>query len=311
MSFYVPVLASLNPLSHVVQHPLRQGDLDLKSSLGFLGWLLTPEGKITFLSDQIVMMIIAGLLLVLFLPSLARKRRGSDEIGRLVPTGFANFLEVICDYLRKNVAQPVLHEHTDRFINYIWSAFFFVLTMNLLGLLPIHPVSALFGTHIGGTATGNIFVTATMAVLTMLMMIVNGLRIGGMHYIAHFCPGPIWLAPILIPVEIIGLLAKIFALAVRLFANMIAGHMLLAVLVGLILMAGSTAGAGVGAAVAVPAVLGSVAIYFLEIFVAFLQAFIFTFLTAVFIGMSVVFHGDGHHEGVPEGHSTIEAKVTD
>lgn len=306
MSLHVPVLAALNPLSHVVQHPLHQEPLDLQSSLGFLGWLLTPEGRITLLSDQIVMMIVAGLLLVLFLPMLAGRRRGSDEIGRLVPTGFASFLEVICEYLRKNVAQPALQEHTDRFITYIWSAFFFVLTVNILGLLPVHPISALFGTHIGGTATGNIYVTATLALLTMLMMVVNGLRLGGSHYLAHFCPGPVWLAPLLIPVEIMGLGAKIFALAVRLFANMIAGHMLLAVLVGLILMAGSTAGTGVGVAVAIPAVVGSVAIYCLEIFVAFLQAFIFTFLTAVFIGMSVVFHQDEHHEH-REGHETSHA----
>jgi len=92
----------------------------------------------------------------------------------------------------------------------------------------------------------------------------------------------------LVPVELIGLIAKTFALAVRLFANMIAGHILLAVLLGFILQAGSGIGAGAGLGVAVPVVLGSVAISLLEIFVAFLQAFIFTFLTSLFIGMSVV-----------------------
>ncbi len=285
-----------NPLEHVVQHPLLQTD-------GHLGRFLTPEGKITLLSDQIVMMILAGLLLILVMPALVRRRRGTDAVGRLIPAGFANFVEAVCEYLRKEVAQPNLGEHTDRFIKYIWSVFFFILTVNLLGLLPVGPVAKLFGTHLGGTATGNIFVTATLAILTMILMVVNGLRLGGKHYLAHFCPGPLALAPLLVPVEIIGLGARIFALAIRLFANMIAGHILLAVLLSFILMAGSGLGAGAGIGVAVPVVLGSVAITMLEIFVAFLQAFIFTFLTTLFIGQSVVFHhgdhGDdhGHEEG--------------
>jgi F-type H+-transporting ATPase subunit a len=178
--------------------------------------------------------------------------------------------------------------------------FFFVLTVNLLGLLPIPAVSNLIGIHLGGTATGNIWVTATLAIATMVMMVVNGLRIGGTAYLAHFCPGPIWLAPLLVPVEIIGLIAKIFALAVRLFANMIAGHILLAVLLSFIMSAGAISaalGLGIGALV----VAGSVAINFLELFVAFLQAFIFTFLTTLFIGMSVVFHHDEH--GGPNEHA--------
>jgi F-type H+-transporting ATPase subunit a len=171
--------------------------------------------------------------------------------------------------------------------------FFFVLTVNLLGLLPIPAVSQVLGTHLGGTATGNVWVTATLALVTMAMMVVNGLRLGGRSYLAHFCPGPIWLAPLLVPVEIIGLFAKIFALAVRLFANMIAGHILLAVLLSFILAAGA-ASATAGLGIAVPVVLASVAINLLELFVAFLQAFIFTFLTTLFIGMSVVFHHDDH-----------------
>jgi len=284
------ILASANPLEHVIQHPLKTVDVDLG------GWPLTPNGVITVLSDQIVMMIVAALLLLFVVPRLVRTRRGTDEIGRLVPTGFANFFETVCQYLRKEVAEPALGHHTDRFIKYIWSAFFFVLTVNLLGLLPIGAITPLFGTHIGGTATGNIFVTSTLALMTMGMMVVNGLRLGGMQYLAHFCPGPILLAPLLVLVEIIGLVAKIFALAVRLFANMVAGHVLLAVLLGFILSAGTSLGAGGGIAIAIPVVIGSVAIMMLEIFVAFLQAFIFTFLTTLFIGMSVVFHHDEHAE---------------
>jgi len=286
-------LASDNPLSHVVQHPIVEAPADLG--------ILTPHGRITILSDQIVMMIVAGLLLTLFVPMLVRRRAGSDAIGRLVPTGWANFFETVCQYLRKDVAEPVLGAHTDRFIAYIWSAFFFVLTINLLGLIPIQPVSALFGQHLGGTATGNIWVTATLAILTLILMVVNGLRFGGMAYVKHFNPGPWWLFWLLIPVELIGLVAKTFALAVRLFANMIAGHILLSVLIGLILAAGQTLGAGGGLGIAVAVVAGATAVSLLEVFVAFLQAFIFSFLTALFIGMSVNVHHD-HHDAAEAHH---------
>lgn len=290
------MMAEGNPLEHVAQHPLVQRP----AAWGFF----TPQGKITLLSDQIVMMIVAGLLLMLFVPILVKRRRAKDGVGNLVPTGFANFFEAICEYLRKEVAHPNLGEHTDRFIGYIWSVFFFILTINLLGLLPIAAVSSLFGVHLGGTPTGNIWTTATLALMTMAMMVFNGLRLGGKQYLAHFCPGPLWLAPLLVIVEIIGLVAKIFALAVRLFANMIAGHILLAVLLGFILSAAAALGVGGGLGIAVPVVLGSVAINLLELFVAFLQAFIFTFLTTLFIGQSVVFHHDDHgeHEGAAAHH---------
>jgi F-type H+-transporting ATPase subunit a len=279
-----------SPLEHVVQHPLIQIPAPVTP--------LTPDGRITVFSDQIAMLGLAAVLLIAFVPMLVRRRRSKAGVEAMVPTGPANTLEAVCEYLRKEVAQPVLLEHTDRFIKYIWSVFFFVLTVNVLGLLPIPVVSKLFGTHLGGTATGNIWTTATLALVTMIMMVVNGLRLGGKSYIAHFCPGPLWLAPLLVPVEIIGLIAKIFALAVRLFANMIAGHILLAVLLSFILAAGAKS-TGLGLGVGTLVVAGSVAINFLELFVAFLQAFIFTFLTTLFIAMSVVFHHDDHHA---EGH---------
>lgn len=278
-----------NPLSHVVPHPLRQEALDLGP--------LTPHGVVTVLSDQILMMIAAGVLLCLFLPLLVRRRQDGSETGSMVPKGFASFIEMICEYFRNQVALPILgKEHGDRFVKYIWSVFFFILTMNLLGILPIAPVVAPWGLHLGGTATGNIWVTGTLAVTTLVMMVWNGLRFGGTAYLAHFAPGPIWLAPLMVPLELIGLVAKTFALAVRLFANMLAGHVLLAVLVSMILMAGETLGTVGGFAIAVPVVVGSIAINFLEIFVAFLQAFIFTYLTVVFIGLSVNVHHEGHEE---------------
>ncbi|HUO86080.1 MAG TPA: F0F1 ATP synthase subunit A, partial [Thermoanaerobaculia bacterium] len=121
----VPALA--DPLDHVSQHELWS----IPADWGFL----TPEGKITVLSDIIVMMFVAALLLMVLLPIAVRRRRGTDEVGRLVPAGGANFVEMVCAYLRDQVARPVLHEHTDRFIKLIWTVFFFILAINLLGLL--------------------------------------------------------------------------------------------------------------------------------------------------------------------------------
>jgi len=228
--------------------------------------------------------------------------------GAAIGTGSAaTLVEVAGRFIRKDVAQPNLLEYTDRFIKYVWSVFFFILINNLLGLLPIAAVSGRFGLHLGGTATGNVWVTATLALMTFALMVFNGIRLGGKHYFAHFCPGPLWLSPILVPVELAGLIAKIFALTVRLFANMLAGHILLAVLLGFILSAFESSQA-LGFGIAVPAVLGSVAITMLEIFVAFLQAFIFTFLTCLFIGQSIVFHhGDDHGDEHGHGHQEAAA----
>ncbi len=274
-----------NPLEHIVRHPMIQRP----ANLGFL----SQGGKITLLDSHIVMMMLAALVLILLLPLWVRSRRGSDAVGALVPHGAGNAVEAICEYLRKEIAQPNLQEHTDRFIKFIWTVFFFVFTVNLLGLLPISGIR-LLGAHIGGSATANPWITGTLALVTLGMVVVNGLRIGGREFLAHFNPGPIWLSWLLIPIEIIGLLARIFALIVRLCANMIAGHVLLAVLLSFIFSAAANGIAG-ALGVAVPVVLGSVAITLLEIFVALLQAFIFTFLTTIFIGQAVVFHHDGHH----------------
>ena len=118
-----------------------------------------------------------------------RRRRGTGEVDSLVPTGSGNAIEAICEYLRKEVAQPALHHYTDRFIKFIWTVFFFVLTVNLLGLLPLGGIK-LFGAHIGGAATANAWITATLALITLGMVVVNGIRLGGKQFFAHFNPGP-------------------------------------------------------------------------------------------------------------------------
>jgi F-type H+-transporting ATPase subunit a len=281
-----------DPLDHVVQHPLITRELDL----GFL----TPEGVITVMSDHISMLILAGVVLVTLFPLLVRMSRSNEGLGKMVPRGFATFIEATCEFLREEVARPVLGKHTDTFVKYIWSVFFFVLTVNLLGMLPIAALTKwLFGVQIGGTGTANIWTTGALALLTLVMMVVNGLRIGGLDYLKHFNPGPALMAPLLVPIEIIGTLTKPIALAVRLFANMMAGHLILAVLLSFIFsagkMIGSLGGTALGVGVIIAAIAGSVAITFLELLVAFIQAFIFSFLTAVFIGLSVNVSHDEEH----------------
>lgn len=285
----VSVLASANPLEHVVQHPYVGGG----------GPWYTVS---TIFSNHVAMQILAAVLLILLIPRFVRLRATGDAVSDLTPTGARNFFEAICNYLRNEVARPALGEQTDRFIPYLWSVFFYILFCNVLGLLPLESVTRplvrpIFGVNhgIGGSATGNIFVTGSLAVCTLGMIVYNGLRIGGRHYLAHFCPGPLWLAPLLVPVEIIGLVAKIFALCVRLFANMVAGHVLLAVLLSFIGLMGARSFAA-GVSVGFVVVLASVAFNLLELFVAFLQAFIFTFLTTLFIGQAILFHNGGHGE---------------
>lgn len=296
------MIAGDDPLAHVLPHPL-------KTIEAHLPFPFAPEGKITLLSDQIAILILSGLLLMIFLPIWVRRRRDTSETGRLVPTGPANALEAICDYLREKVARPSLGAYTDHFIKYLWSAFFFVLTMNLLGLVPFAAIMpSLTGLHIGGTPTTNIYVTGTLAAMTFVLMVFNGIRYGGKAYFAHFAPGPWWMAPLIVPVEIIGTFAKVIALALRLFAANVAGHILMAVLISLAVLAVTSLGLA-GLPVALVVVIGSVAISLVEIFVAFLQAFIFTYLTALFIGLSVnvhhdEHHGDGHAEGHGEAHGT-------
>jgi len=299
------LIAASNPLTHVIQHNLFAPETGAS-------W---PFDHITLLSNQMLMMFVAFALLLWVLPRAARMRRGGDELGQLVPTGVGNFIEVICVFLRDTVARPTLGKHTDTFVPYVWSSFFFVLTCNLLGLLPLAaffepPLAMIFGEHsvfthaIGGTATGNVMVTAGLAIMTMVMIVYNGLRLHGIEYLKHFFIGPFPISLFIGFIEIIGLFAKTFALAIRLFANMVAGHLLLAVLasfIGSTILAIGTLG---GLLVAIPIVLGSVAINCLELFVAFLQAFVFAFLSSVFIGQAVLIeHHDEHAHATEAEHA--------
>lgn len=284
-------------MSHVAQHIPA-------------GWRLNPDGGILsfpLMSNHIRMQLIGAALIVWLLPLAVRMRAGTDESGRLVPRGFGNAIEALCEAIRKHVAEPNLGKYSDQFLPYLLTAFFFILTCNLMAMLPITAIATLvtdkhMAHYVGGNPFGNIYVTGTMAILTLILMVFNGLRYHGGDYVKHFFMGPPYLAWFIAILEAFGLLFKTLALAVRLFANMIAGHIVLAALLGFV---GAVAqyGALAQAGVAVPVILASIVLNFLELLVCFVQPFIFILLTAVFVGMSVNIHHDEHdHAHDEHGH---------
>lgn len=216
------------------------------------------------------MMFSALLLLVVFIPMARRYKKGQQ-----IPKGISGFMEPIVLFIKDDIAIPNIGENKyQKFLPYLLTVFFFIWFNNMLGLIPIIPG--------GANVTGNIAVTMTLAVFTMIITNVNGNKNYWKHVFAT--PGvPKWLAPIMIPVELIGIISKPFALMVRLFANITAGHIIVLSLVSLIFIFKS---AMIGF-VTVPMVLF---MDLLELMVALLQAYIFTILSALFIGMAVQEH---------------------
>ena len=236
----------------------------------------------------------------------------SDGNDRYLTRGrVAQLIETMVIYLRDEMLVPVLgRAHTARYLPYLMTLFFFVLFQNLFGLIPVGDILHLVGVHsspIGGTATANIAITGALALLSFLLIELHAFREQGVkgwiiHNFGGLVPGPIYLFPIALLVffvELAGHFIKPVALAIRLFANMFAGHTLMAVLLSFGVMAGQ-AGMGTLGITSVSLVSGGAAvlIMFLELFVAFLQAFIFMFLTAVFISLL------SHHDEASEHEHT-------
>lgn len=226
-------------------------------------------------TKHLFFMVLAATLVTLVFVLTGIANRRALAAGH-PPKGIAGAMEAMVLYLRQEVILPNVGPHGDGFVPYLLTTFFFILTCNLLGLVPW-----------GATATGNIAVTGGLALLAFLVIEISGMRAlglaGYMHTIFYLPPGlPTVLKPIILlimtPIELIGKLAKPFALAVRLFANMTAGHALVLALIGLTFTFQSYA-------VGVAASTMAVGIMVLELFVAFLQAFVFTLLTSVFIGL--------------------------
>jgi len=229
---------------------------------------LSPTRHAVFLT------LAAALVALVFLYSSRAVARAQAQ-GR-PPRGFAAAMEAMVLYIRQEVILPNVGPHGEGYVNYLLTVFFFILTCNLLGLLPW-----------SATPTSNIAVTGAMALVSLAVIEISGMRSLGLKgYLGtiFFLPAglPTALKPVMLvimtPIEIIGKLAKPFALAVRLFANMTAGHVVVLALIGLTFFFQSYL---VGVAASVMAT----GIMLLELFVAFLQAFVFTLLTSVFIGL--------------------------
>jgi F-type H+-transporting ATPase subunit a len=228
---------------------------------------------------MVYMVLAAALVALVFIPS-ARAVARAQSRGR-PPKGFSGAMEAMALWVRQEVVLPNVGPHGEGYAPFLLTIFFFILAMNLLGLLPW-----------GATATSNIAVTAALAVIAFLVIEITGMRSlgfkGYMKTIFYLPPGlpggpggaalKVLLLVVMTPIEIIGKLAKPFALAVRLFANMTSGHVLVLALLGLTFLFQSYL-------VGVAASLLATGVMLLEVFVAFLQAFVFTLLTAVFIGL--------------------------
>ncbi|MBA2458840.1 MAG: F0F1 ATP synthase subunit A [Gemmatimonadales bacterium] len=274
------------------QHEANQNQIDIVHHIGnaheveipFLGVYPLPQfppihiGSLAIdlspTKHLVFMLLAAFLVTIVFLVSARGVARA--QAGGRPARGFAGAMEATALYIRQEVILPNVGHHGEGFVPYLLTLFFFILAMNLLGLLPW-----------GATATGNIAVTAALALMAFVVIEVAGMRAlgarGYLQTIFYLPPGlPGWLKPVMLvimtPVEIIGKLSKPFALAVRLFANMTAGHVLVLALIGLTFLFQSYV-IGLGASVL------ATAIMLLELFVAFLQAFVFTLLTSVFIGL--------------------------
>lgn len=213
-----------------------------------------------FITLHGLMLVLAAFFLILIFGLLYRK---NDS----VPSGFTNLLEVLVLFVRNKIAIDNMGEEEGRkFTPLLCSLFFFILIMNLMGLIPIF-----------ATATSNINVTAALATITLGVMIGGAIYKNGLgnflgSFVLHGVPWPVLI--ILVPIEFLGMFIKAFALTVRLFANMLAGHIVIFSIIGLVITFG---------AAGLPSVLLGVGIYLLEVFVAFLQAFVFTLLSAMFI----------------------------
>jgi F-type H+-transporting ATPase subunit a len=221
------------------------------------------------MTKSVIGMIFAAIIGLLIFLSLARsyKRTGISQ-----PKGIQSFLEPVILFVRDDIAIPNLGHKYEKYMPYLLTIFFFILINNLMGLIPTPP-------PFGAIVTGNIAITFILAICTFVVIQFSGNKMYWRHVFAT--PGvPFWLLPIMIPVEIIGLFTKPFALMIRLFANMVAGHFVSLSLISLIFIFGSLLLAPVS-------VLFVIFMDCLEVLVAFLQAYIFTLLSALFIGMAI------------------------
>jgi F-type H+-transporting ATPase subunit a len=230
------------------------------------------------ITKNVASLLLSVVLLMLIFTTVSRSFQQNK--GRK-PSGIQRFMEPLIVFIRDEVARPNLGPAYAKFLPYLLTLFFFILINNLLGLLP-------------GSAnlTGNIAVTVVLAVITFFVVNLNGSK----HYWSHLIlpPGvPYWLLPIIIPIEVIGLFMKPLSLTIRLFANITAGHVIILSLLGLIFLANNMAGGMTAVGLSPVVIVFTLFLNLIELLVAFLQAYIFTLLTAMYIGTAIE---DPHHD---------------
>jgi len=251
-------------------------------------WFGTPRtlyqsGTGFCVSKFMVLELLVAIIMVVVFSRLASRARNGDR-----PRGSIwNLLEAILVYLRDEVIRPSIGEHdADRFVPLLWTLFFFILGCNLAGLVPW-----------AGSPTASASVTLALALVTFLTGFIMGVsKLGLIGWVAHFVPHmdmslplKIVLWPFIFALEVLGTLIRHAVLGIRLLANMVAGHLVLLGILGLIAIA-AAGSMGQWTTVTVIAVIGSVLLSCLELFVAFLQAYVFVFLSALFIGASIHKH---------------------
>ena len=271
-----------NLFTHLLEHVQDSHELELP----FTHIALPHFAPVNILGMQIdfsitkhVVFLIVAAIVLFFAMRYAAKKNSKSK----VPTGFGNLVEIFIQFIRDEIVLPNMGKGGLKYFPFLLTVFFYILLMNLFGLIPF-----------GASPTGNVSVTAGLAIIAFIMIQFSSIRAQGIkHYLAHLTGGvhfALW--PIMIPIEILGLFTKPFALCIRLFANMTGGHVVIVSLIGIIFIFKSWVLAPIPALF----VLG---INFLELFVAFLQAYVFTILTALFMGLGMQTE---HHEEKHESH---------
>jgi F-type H+-transporting ATPase subunit a len=239
---------------------------------------LSAGGYDISITKHVVMIWLASALLLIVASTAGASVKKMS--ARQAPKGIANVIEALVDFIRVDVARSNIGHGYEKHLPFLLTVFFFILVCNLLGLIPY-----------GATATGNVNVTLTLSIFTFFITQIAAFKAHGVKgYLQHLTAGTHWsLWIIMVPIEIIGQFTKPFALTVRLFANMTAGHIIILSLIFISFILKSYV---VAMAVSVPF---AIFIYLLELFVAFLQAFVFTMLSALFIGLATAHEGQDEH----------------
>ena len=232
------------------------------------------------ITKNVFTMLLASLLLIVVFTTVAKGYRRREGHA---PKGIQGFFEPIVIFIRDQVARPYLGKKTDAYMPFLLTLFFFIWSLNLLGLIPIFPGSA--------NVTGNIMVTAALALIILVVILLRANKDYWKHILMPDVP--LLLYPIVVPIEVIGIFTKPFALMVRLFANIAAGHIIILSLVSLVFIFGNS-GESLSGGITGGLVTTAFGLFMnvMELLVAAIQAFIFTNLSAVFIGLAI----EDHHE---------------